>query len=257
MQGVDKLRKENEETLKKDIFNLNQTEATQKLKEGQPLVNLQNDHFADQLPKSYFLDLLSVTEKNHPNMAKELRDIVSAKEDAYAELVRELFSQTQKSSDANNEPVTPKNPDEFFDLVPFFLHESLKPFFTRLAQEQQNIIENSHWSQGICPVCSRPADLSLLRDNEGKRSLFCLQCDFEWPYKRLQCPFCENEDQDQLSYFTIDNKDQEKYRVNVCHQCQRFIKTIDLRKTDNKINLEIENLITLHLDLQAAKEGFK
>lgn len=257
MQGVYKLRKENKDTLKKDIFSLNQTDVAQKLKKGQPLVNLQKDHFADELPKSYFLDLLSITEKNHPEMARELRELVSAKENAYAELVRELFVQTKKSSDANNEPATPKDPDEFFDLVPFFLHESLKPFFTRLVQEQQNIIENSHWSQGICPICSRPADLSLLRDDEGKRSLFCLQCDFEWSYKRLQCPFCENEDQDKLSYFTIDDKDQEKYRVNVCHQCQRFIKTIDLRKIDNEINLEIENLITLHLDLQADKEGFK
>ena len=257
MQGVCKLREENAETLKKDIFSLNQSEAAQKLKEGQPLVNLQNDHFADKLPKSYFLDLLSITEKTHPEVAKELRDLVSAKESAYAELVRELFSQTPKSSDAEDGPATPKDPDEFFDLVPFFLNESLKPFFSQLAQELKSKLENCHWNQGICPVCSRPADLSLLRDDEGKRSLFCLQCDFEWPYKRLQCPFCENEDQDKLSYFTIDNKEQEQYRVNVCHQCQRFIKTIDTRKIDGEINLEIENLITLHLDLQADKEGFK
>lgn len=257
MQGVYKLRKENKETLKKDIFPLSRTDAAQKLKEGQPLVNLQNDHFADQLPKSYFLNLLSITEKNHPDMVRELRDMVSTKEDTYAELVRELFSRSKKSSAVKDEPATPKNPDEFFDLVPFFLHESLKPFFSQLAQELKNVLENSHWGQGICPVCSRPADLSLLRDDEGKRSLFCLQCDFEWPYKRLQCPFCENEDQDKLSYFTIDNKDQEKYRVSVCYQCQRFIKTIDTRKIDGEINLEIENLITLHLDLQADKEGFK
>ncbi|MEA3334230.1 MAG: formate dehydrogenase accessory protein FdhE [Pseudomonadota bacterium] len=257
IQGVYKLREKNEKALKKNIFSINPGAATQKLKEGKPLVNLKNDHFADQLPKSYFLELLSITEKNHPEMAKELRDLVAAKEDAYAELVRELFSQNEKNLGAGNEPANPKNPDEFFDLVPFFLHESLKPFFSRLAQEQYDLIEKSHWAQGICPVCARSADLSLLRNDEGKRSLFCLQCDFEWPYKRLQCPFCENEDQDKLSYFTIDNKDQEKYRVNVCHQCQRFIKTIDMRKIDGEINLEIENLITLHLDLQADKEGFK
>ncbi|MEA1923648.1 MAG: formate dehydrogenase accessory protein FdhE [Pseudomonadota bacterium] len=262
IQGVYKLREKNEKALKKDIFSINPETATQKLKEGKPLLNLQNDHFADQLPKSYFLDLLSITEKNHPEMVRELRDLIAAKEDAYTELVRELFSQNEKdvAAEAENEPATPatpKNPDEFFDLVPFFLYESLKPFFSRLAQEQHEVIKNSHWDKGICPVCSRPADLSLLRDDEGKRSLFCLQCDFEWPYKRLQCPFCENEDQDKLAYFTIDNKDQEKYRVSVCHQCQRFIKTIDLRKIGSKINLEIENLITLHLDLQADKEGFK
>ena len=66
-----------------------------------------------------------------------------------------------------------------------------------------------------------------------------------------------NEYQNKLSYFTIDNKEQEKYRVGVCHLYQRFIKTIDTRKTDSELNLELENLITLHLELQAAKEGFR
>ena len=257
MQGVYNLREENREALKKDIFSLNQSKLRQQLRDGQPLINLENDHFADRLPKSYFLSLLSITEKNHPDMTRELRDMVSAKDGAYAELVRELFSQTKKDSNTENEPAPPKDPDEFFDLVPFFLHESLKPFFSRLAQEQYDSIEKSHWTQGICPVCSRPADLSLLRDDEGKRSLFCLQCDFEWPYQRMQCPFCDEGDQEKLSYFTFDDGNDEKYRVNVCHQCNKYIKTVDTRKSATEINPEIENLITLHLDLQAAKEGFE
>ena len=247
MQGVYKSRKENEETLKTEIFSLNQTKASQKLKNGQPLVNLQKDLFADQLPKNYFLELLSITEKNHPEITKELRDLVTAKEDAYAKLVRELFSsQTKRNSGVGEE----------FDLLPFFLHESLKPFFSRLAQAQRDLIEKSNWSQGICPVCSRPADLSLLREDEGKRSLFCLQCDCEWPCKRIQCPFCGEENQQKLSYFTVDD-DHGKYRVNVCDQCQRYIKTIDTRKSSIAVVPEIENLVTLHLDLQAIKEGFQ
>jgi len=248
MQGVYKSRKENEETLKREIFSLNQTKASQKLKNGQPLVNLQKDLFADQLPKKYFLELLSITEKNHPEITKELRDLVTAKEDAYVELVRELFSSRTKRNFGVGEE---------FDLLPFFLHESLKPFFSRLAQAQHDLIEKSNWSQGICPVCSRPADLSLLREEEGKRSLFCLQCDYEWPCKRLQCPFCGEENQQKLAYFTVNDDDHGKYRVNVCHQCQHYIKTIDTRKSSIAVVPEIENLVTLHLDLQAIKEGFQ
>lgn len=258
MQRVYKLREENEETLKIEIFSLNQTKANQKLKNGQPLVDLQKDLFADQLPKNYFLELLSITEKNHPEITKELRDRVTAKEDAYAELVRKLFSsQTKRNSGIGEEPVDPKKSDEFFDLLPFFLHESLKPFFSRLAQAQHDLIQKSNWTQGICPVCSRPADLSLLREDEGKRSLFCLQCDCEWPCKRIQCPFCGEENQQKLSYFTVDDDNHDKYRVNVCYQCQRYIKTIDTRKSSIAVVPEVENLVTLHLDLQAIKEGFQ
>jgi len=246
LQKVFLLRQENESLWTKDIFPLNQTETEQRISAGKPLINLQLDPFDDKPPKRYFLNLLTIAEPEHPALANEIRETIANHEQAYAEMVRALFTPAEN----------PKTAEDSFALIPFFIQESLKPFFSHLALKQKEVLTRNLWQQGLCPVCSRPADLSLLRDEEGKRSLFCRQCNFEWPYKRLQCPFCKNEDQSKLDYFTIDDPAQKHYRVNVCHQCRRFIKTIDFRAVDYEINLEIETLITIHLDLKAAAEDF-
>ena len=43
----------------------------------------------------------------------------------------------------------------------------------------------------------------------------------------------------------------------MCDKCKGYIKTIDIRKLGNKVNLFVENLATLELDIVAGKEGFK
>jgi FdhE protein len=254
MQKIYYVRNDNEKLWTKEIFSIDKIAAEKKLNTGEPLINLQHDYFFDELPKQYFLDLLTIAEIEHPTLVQNLRESISNNKPFYTEMVQASFSQAGKKLADK-----PENPEEFaesFDLIPFFLQESLKPFFSCLALKLKDILTQNHWQQGICPVCSRPADLSLLREEEGIRSLFCVQCNFEWPYKRLRCHLCGNEDQDKLNYFTIDDPAQNHYRVNVCHQCQRFIKTIDTRITGNEIDLEIENLITIHLDMEAAREGF-
>lgn len=89
---------------------------------------------------------------------------------------------------------------------------------------------------------------------EGRRYLSCSACFFKWPYKRLKCPYCGNEDPDLLTYFEAG---EEPTRVGVCRKCARYIKTRDSRKGHGDIPLEIEDLATLHLDLLAGKEGFE
>ena len=254
LQKIYNLREDNKNLWTEDIFSLDRTKAIQKLKADKPLINLQQDHLNDKLPKRYFLDLLTIAEQVSPESIQGLRETISYNELAYTEMVRNLFSQAAENPE--DEALPPEKPGESFDLISFFLQESLKPFFSHLALELKEILDQNPWEQGTCPVCSRLADLSLLRDDTGKRSLFCLQCDFEWPYKRLQCHFCGNEDQSKLDYFTFEGQGQDHYRVNVCRQCQRYIKTIDTRTMSSEINLEIENLVTIHLDLEAAKEGF-
>jgi len=255
LQKIYDLREENKSLWREDIFSLDQTQARQKLQADKPLINLQQDHFNDKLPKRYFLDLLTIAEQISPESVQGLRETILSNDLAYSEMVRNLFSQSNK--DYKDKALPPEKPRESFDLVSLFLQESLKPFFSHLSLKQKEILNQKPWGQGICPVCSRLADLSLLRDDAGKRSLVCLQCDFEWPYKRLQCHFCGNEDQSKLDYFTFESRGQDHYRVNVCRQCQRFIKTIDTRTMSGEINLEVENLITIHLELEAAREGFR
>ncbi|MBN2810245.1 MAG: formate dehydrogenase accessory protein FdhE [Deltaproteobacteria bacterium] len=258
LQNIHLLRNEKAATRPRDIFTLSPVSASRKLKADQPLINLKEELLNDPTPEQYFLELLSLAENEHPSATAAIRETLAADKNAYRELIRELFArETNLGETAIARILTISTEAEELDLIPLLLHESLKPFFTELAANLNTVIRNSGWNQGRCPVCSRPADLSLLREEEGKRTLFCLQCDCEWPYKRLQCPFCGEEDQQKLSYFTVEDGNHDKYRVNVCHQCQRYIKTIDTRKSSSAINPEIENLVTLHLDLQAAKEGFK
>lgn len=110
------------------------------------------------------------------------------------------------------------------------------------------------WQESFCPVCGSRAGMAELSGEEGKRYLCCSACTFRWPFKRLQCPYCGTEETDKLSYFTADDG---VTRVDTCTACSRYIKTRDSRKTGADRPLELEDMLTIHLDLVAAREGFE
>lgn len=114
--------------------------------------------------------------------------------------------------------------------------------------------EVAGWQEGYCPVCGSRAGMAELVGEEGKRHLSCSACGFLWQFKRLQCPFCGNDSPEQLSYFTAGDG---PTRVDACKACSRYIKTRDSRKGNAEVPLDVEDLLTLHLDLLAAKEGFE
>jgi len=110
------------------------------------------------------------------------------------------------------------------------------------------------WKEGYCPVCGSRAGMAELSGDEGKRRLSCSTCFFQWPYPRIQCPYCGNADPETLSYFTAGDG---PTRVGVCRKCSRYLKTRDARLGNADVPLEAEDLATLHLDLLAGKEGFE
>jgi FdhE protein len=110
------------------------------------------------------------------------------------------------------------------------------------------------WRESHCPVCGSRPGMAELAGEEGKRRLFCSCCAFSWPFKRMQCAFCGNEDPQQLSYFTVGDGN---IRVDTCTACSRYIKTRDSRKDSADLPLDLEDLLTMHLDLMAAREGFE
>jgi FdhE protein len=57
-----------------------------------------------------------------------------------------------------------------------------------------------------------------------------------------------------LSYFMVADGGT---RVDTCKACSRYIKTRDSRKGNNEVPLDVEDLLTIHLDLLAAREGFE
>jgi FdhE protein len=110
------------------------------------------------------------------------------------------------------------------------------------------------WQEGYCPVCGSRAGMAELAGEEGHRFLSCSACSFRWPFKRLQCPYCGTSDAEKLSYFTVGD---EATRVDTCSACSRYIKTRDSRKGNADVSLDVEDLLTIHLDLMASREGFE
>jgi FdhE protein len=138
-------------------------------------------------------------------------------------------------------------------LLTFVLEVPLKTALS-LAAESVDPKAVEGWKEGTCPVCGSRAGMDELVGEEGRRYLCCSTCFFRWPFPRLQCPYCGNQDPETLSYFLAG---EEPTRVCVCRKCSRYIKTRDSRKGNSDVPLEAEDLTTLHLDLLAGKEGFE
>lgn len=110
------------------------------------------------------------------------------------------------------------------------------------------------WKEAVCPVCGSRPGMAELTGDEGRRQLCCSACTFQWQFKRIQCPYCSNEDTGKLSYFTAGEG---ATRIDVCSACSRYIKTRDSRKPHGDVPLDVEDLLSMHLDLLAAREGYE
>ncbi len=131
----------------------------------------------------------------------------------------------------------------------------IKIFHQNLADKFKGLDYQACWTKSTCPVCGGIPKISRLQKGTGKRLLACYLCWTEWPVARLVCPYCGNTAQDKLSYFYADGN--KVYRVDVCHDCRKYLKTIDERSMGREVVLELEDAITYHLDTLAINEGYQ
>ena len=116
-------------------------------------------------------------------------------------------------------------------------------------------VEKAGWSEGYCPICGKEPKIGEIRaEEDGRRYLFCNQCGFKWHFRRIKCPFCGNDEQHSLAYFAVEGE--ERHRVDVCNKCRRYIKIVELPKSSEEPNLDVEDIATLHLDMIAYDEGY-
>lgn len=138
----------------------------------------------------------------------------------------------------------------------FLATQTGKPLFELFAEKAKNMVEHVVWKERTCPVCGREPAMAKFEKEEGRRMLWCSVCGTEWTFRRLQCPFCLNDDHETLRFFFADEGS--PYRVDVCDQCKRYLKTVDERKVNEgkEVVLALENIATIFLDLLATGEGF-
>jgi formate dehydrogenase accessory protein FdhE len=135
--------------------------------------------------------------------------------------------------------------------------ELVKPIFHSLADHVRESISFENWTEGYCPICGiLPSFARFSKEEEGKRYLWCERCEIEWGFQRICCPFCRNTDHNKLKFLTTNHR--EELRIDVCENCQGYIKTIDERITENDeetIYIK-ENVASLYLDMVAEEKGY-
>ena len=101
------------------------------------------------------------------------------------------------------------------------------------------------WSNCCCNSNNRIED--------GARVLHCWLCHAEWVYPRLECPYCDNKEQNNCAFSIPGDKSRQ---VHVCEKCKKYLKTIDM-KTMQKRLLDVEAIATGYLDIVAKREGYR
>ena len=218
-----------------------------KMAGGLPLIDFSSGHFDLTEHKQYFLALLDIAEKRSPGETIELTEKINRGDFDYENLVLSSFYMQDDEQPEEME-------EDYFDLIELFLEESLRPSLEIVAQKFADVIARAGWTEGYCPICGKEPKIGQIRGEEG-RYLFCNQCGFEWHFLRIKCPFCSNEEQQSLAYFTVEGDEQ--YRVDVCNECKRYIKIVDFRESKREPNLDVEDIATLHLDILANEEGYE
>ena len=248
------LREEYRNSMKDPIFHVEENLITKKMEGGLPLIDFTGKEYDLTRPKEYFNSLISIAEKRMPEVAKNIIDIIKSQQFDWEKTIRASFDRKTEETDAQG-LLAGREAEENIDLIDLFTEESLRPELESIAEKYGEIVKKSNWSEGYCPVCGKEPKIGEIRgEEEGKRYLFCHQCGFKWYFHRIKCPFCGNEEQHSLAYFEVEGE--ERYRVDVCTKCRRYIKTVELPKSSEEPNLDVEDIATLHLDMIAYDEGY-
>jgi formate dehydrogenase maturation protein FdhE len=111
--------------------------------------------------------------------------------------------------------------------------------------------------RGQCPFCGGAPWIGARREGslmEGaRRMLGCALCGGEWLFGRVLCPSCFEGDPYKLPSFQNDKHP--NVRIEACETCHRYVKSIDLSEDARPIP-EVDELVSLSMDLWAAKEGY-
>ena len=245
------LREEHRRSLTETIFPIEERLITTKMAGGLPLIDFSTGNFDCEKPKAYFLALLAIAEKRVPGETADLAQKIQAGTVDFKEMILNAFYENYQSEEEGEDG---EEEDESFDLIDMFLEESLRPALEMIVEKYGPLLARCKWEEGYCPICGKEPKIGEIKQEEGVRYLFCNQCGIEWPYQRIKCPFCGNEEQQSLAYFTVE--EDERYRVDVCNECKRYIKIVDFRQEKEEANLDVEDIATLHLDILANEEGY-
>jgi len=130
----------------------------------------------------------------------------------------------------------------------------LQPYAEYLADQREPISVDG--APSTCPLCGGRPIVGVLRpEGDGaKKSLVCMLCAHEWPFRRIYCPACGEEREPQMAFYAAPEI--AHVRVDVCDTCHTYLKSIDLTKTGLAVPV-VDELATIPLDLWAREHGYE
>ena len=143
----------------------------------------------------------------------------------------------------------------------FFAKAILQPYAQWLAEA--GIIPGDRVrtaAENRCPKCGGVAQLSILEASSAVsaggsgRLLLCATCLTSWPFRRIRCPWCGEDDERKLGYFESPAFDYQ--RVDACDACRRYSKSIDLGRLGLAVPL-VDEVAGASLDLWAREHGYE
>jgi FdhE protein len=139
------------------------------------------------------------------------------------------------------------------EIMRFTLTHFMKPYAAKNAEAFAELIRESKWLKGYCPICGSWPELGFLEGPEGRRWLRCSFCSHEWTFSRTECPFCESGDPDELEIFYSEDRSFE--RAELCHGCKKYLVSVDLRERQGIVR-DVAALGMVYLDILAQEKGF-
>lgn len=227
---------------------LSREAINQRLEQGLPLVSFDNFTADWSLLRDTFGKVASVFAE-FPELFSEAPERLK-EPDADNFLTKEVVKAWLEGQKL---PVTMVESTDNEKLLPAIIQASLRPFLQNYARALISCVNQERWRRRYCPICGGNPDFAFLDKERGARWLSCSRCDAEWLFQRLECPYCGNQNQSTLAYFTDDKG---MYRLYVCEKCKHYLKAMDLRPFEAEVLLPLERLYTLDLDAQAHKQGY-
>jgi FdhE protein len=142
----------------------------------------------------------------------------------------------------------------------FFAKAVLQPYASWLAESAvMPVARELTMAENRCPFCGGTPQLSVLHGpggplQGGGRSLLCATCLTVWPFRRVLCAHCGEEEERRLGYF--QSPDVDHLRIDACDTCRHYLKTVDLTRYGLAVPL-VDEVAGAPLDVWAREHGYE
>lgn len=182
--------------------------------------------------------ILDVSTAHGPHLLQSAaQKLKAAGEEAFVPLLRDSLSLKNSSLDG---------------ALGFLARACLQPVAENL---QLLLAQDTHYLGSVCPACGGLPQMAMLKpEGEGaSRWLLCSFCLCEWPFRRVICPWCGEEDKERLPRYSAD--EWAHMHIEACDTCKHYLKAVDLSVNGLAVPLVDEAALAV-LDVWATGRGY-